>query len=272
MIDEARIHARLESDLLAALTLAAEEMGQWTHAGLVAACVYDGPPQAPTCYVSASRLGLRAAEEASLRHWPEDSDGLFAHLRDHAERDRVFRVREMMDELTYARQRFFRRIEAYTPVRDAACLTASLAEGNGNNERNGDSSHDSKAWFALVLLRCGNQSPFPDATLTALGRFRPAIARVVARGLQREAQPRGFELQRHSGQLVHRPVSTAELLSKLSRTELNVLNFLRSEMTERRIAGEISRSPHTVHVHVKNIYRKLGVTSRKDLAALFTQQ
>lgn len=36
-------------------------------------------------------------------------------------------------------------------------------------------------------------------------------------------------------------------------------------MTERAIAAKLDRSPNTVHVHVRNIYRKFNVTSRKML-------
>lgn len=259
MIDEVSIHTRLESELLAALTHATETIAATVHADAAAACVYDAPPRTPTCYVSAARLGLRSAEEASLQHWPQDPDGLPEFLRQREEKDRVFRVRHLMDELAYARQRFFRRFEPFTTVTDAICVTASIPDEGGT-------------WFAVTLLRCGNHSPFPDSTLQALDRLRPVLARVIRKGLQRETQPRGFELARQEGQIVHQPVSTSQLLAKLSRTELHVLNHLRSAMTERRIADEIGRSPHTVHVHVKNIYRKLGVSSRKGLLELFSDE
>lgn len=51
----------------------------------------------------------------------------------------------------------------------------------------------------------------------------------------------------------------------LSKTEKRVLALLLKGMTERGAAAELGRSPNTVHVHVRNIYRKLGISSRKML-------
>jgi len=51
----------------------------------------------------------------------------------------------------------------------------------------------------------------------------------------------------------------------LSPTEKRVCALLLQRMTERRIASQLERSPNTVHVHVRNIYRKLGVSKRKQL-------
>ena len=54
----------------------------------------------------------------------------------------------------------------------------------------------------------------------------------------------------------------------LSVTEKRVLGLLVRGLTERQAAEELDRSPNTVHVHVRNIYRKLGVSSRKMLYRL----
>ena len=51
----------------------------------------------------------------------------------------------------------------------------------------------------------------------------------------------------------------------LSPTEKRVCALLLQRLTEQRIAEHIERSPNTVHVHVRNIYRKLGVRTRKQL-------
>jgi DNA-binding NarL/FixJ family response regulator len=40
---------------------------------------------------------------------------------------------------------------------------------------------------------------------------------------------------------------------------------------EKQIAHELARSPHTVHTHVKSIYRNLGVSSRGELLSLFVR-
>jgi DNA-binding CsgD family transcriptional regulator len=49
-------------------------------------------------------------------------------------------------------------------------------------------------------------------------------------------------------------------------------DHLRLEHTERQIADITDRSLNTVHVHVKNIYRKLNVSRRKQLVELFADQ
>ena len=53
-----------------------------------------------------------------------------------------------------------------------------------------------------------------------------------------------------------------------SPTERVVLRLLIKGMTERQAAAELGRSHNTVHVHIRNIYRKLAVTSRKMLFML----
>lgn len=62
-----------------------------------------------------------------------------------------------------------------------------------------------------------------------------------------------------------RPASTA-LVEPLSERELEVLRLLRSELSGPDMARELVVSLNTLRTHTKNIYAKLGVTSR--LAAL----
>jgi predicted ATPase/DNA-binding CsgD family transcriptional regulator len=54
------------------------------------------------------------------------------------------------------------------------------------------------------------------------------------------------------------------LVEPLSDRELSVLRWLRSDLTQRRIADELIVAPSTVKSHVKAIYRKLGVSSRAE--------
>ncbi len=51
----------------------------------------------------------------------------------------------------------------------------------------------------------------------------------------------------------------------LSPTEKRVCALLLQRLTENKIAAELDRSPNTVHVHVRNIYRKLGISKRHQL-------
>lgn len=51
----------------------------------------------------------------------------------------------------------------------------------------------------------------------------------------------------------------------LSPTERVVVGLLMRGMTEKQAGAAMGRSHNTVHVHIRNTYRKLGVTSRKML-------
>jgi LuxR family maltose regulon positive regulatory protein len=55
---------------------------------------------------------------------------------------------------------------------------------------------------------------------------------------------------------------TAAATEALSEAELSVLRLLRSELSQREIAGELHLSFNTIKTHTRNIYRKLGVDQR----------
>jgi DNA-binding NarL/FixJ family response regulator len=57
----------------------------------------------------------------------------------------------------------------------------------------------------------------------------------------------------------------------LTRREADILNLLQEGMTNAQIAHALSIGVETVRTHARNIYRKLGITSRRDLAR-FTRQ
>ena len=59
-------------------------------------------------------------------------------------------------------------------------------------------------------------------------------------------------------------LTRAELLEPLSPREQAVLRYLPTMMSNREIAGELFVSGNTVKTHLKSIYRKLGVTRRRD--------
>jgi LuxR family maltose regulon positive regulatory protein len=54
----------------------------------------------------------------------------------------------------------------------------------------------------------------------------------------------------------------------LSRREFEVLRLLAEGLSNRQIAERLVLSEHTVHRHVANILRKLGVGSRSAAAAV----
>jgi LuxR family maltose regulon positive regulatory protein len=59
----------------------------------------------------------------------------------------------------------------------------------------------------------------------------------------------------------------ATLIEPLSDRERDVLRLLPTLLRTPEIAGELFVSVNTVKTHVKSIYRKLGVSSRRDAVA-----
>jgi LuxR family transcriptional regulator, maltose regulon positive regulatory protein len=53
------------------------------------------------------------------------------------------------------------------------------------------------------------------------------------------------------------------LVETLSERELEVLRLLRSELSGPEIAGQLIVSLNTLRTHTKNIFKKLGVNSRR---------
>jgi DNA-binding NarL/FixJ family response regulator len=97
----------------------------------------------------------------------------------------------------------------------------------------------------LVIFASGEREPRSPAL------HRHAPAEVAASGRQRA----------HA----HRPCETA--LARLSCREREVLRLLALRYTDREIADTLFISYRTVTTHVSNILNKLGVDSRRDVAA-----
>lgn len=70
-----------------------------------------------------------------------------------------------------------------------------------------------------------------------------------------------------SNQAPGAPTPPSPLPEPLSAQELRVLRLLVAGRSNAEIAGDLTVSPNTVKTHVKNIYRKLAVSSRDELRA-----
>lgn len=66
-----------------------------------------------------------------------------------------------------------------------------------------------------------------------------------------------------------RPTSEMPALTQLSEAQRRVLDLLLSGRSEKKVAAKLDLSPHTVHNHIKEIYRRFEVSSRAELLALF---
>lgn len=99
-----------------------------------------------------------------------------------------------------------------------------------------------------LMAAVGSSIATPDeATAAALGAVLPLIAE-VARGAI------GCEKRRESDWVTVR--------------EQEVLDLLVMGYSVREVAAKLSRSPYTVHDHVKSLHRKLHASSRGELVAL----
>jgi DNA-binding NarL/FixJ family response regulator len=105
-----------------------------------------------------------------------------------------------------------------------------------------------------------------DAAIAELERAATAFE---ASGASQHRDAAEREL-RKLGRVVHRrrrkTTSGSEALSELSERELEVARLVVDRKTNREIAGELFVSLKTVEAHVRNLFRKLGVSSRAEVA------
>lgn len=135
---------------------------------------------------------------------------------------------------------------------------------------------------ALALRAGGNIDSALDALEQALTLAEPGgfIRTFVDEGppmasLLREAATRGIspdyvrrlleafttdEPERASTS--RRPTSNNDLIEPLSDREIEVLQFISKGLTNQQVGARLFLSPHTIKVHTRNIYGKLGVNNR----------
>ena len=98
----------------------------------------------------------------------------------------------------------------------------------------------------------------PAEARTVLAEARTIMERYPDAGIFPEL------LERQERKLRGRKAREGQLDGELTLRELDVLRLLVGESSIRQIAQNLYVSPSTVRTHVKSIYRKLGVSSRKD--------
>jgi len=127
--------------------------------------------------------------------------------------------------------------------------------------RSGDTD-GARAWLERALDRAepeGLRGPFLDAGPGLAELLRIAIRNGTAhRWLAAEL------LSSLGGESGEPGALPRELLEPLSAKEQVVLRYLPTLMSNQEIAGELYVSVNTVKTHLKSIYRKLGVTHRRD--------
>ncbi|CCH20526.1 ATP-dependent transcriptional regulator,MalT-like, LuxR family [Micromonospora lupini str. Lupac 08] len=138
---------------------------------------------------------------------------------------------------------------------DAGLLEAVLAEAAGDERRAG-------RVLEQVLDLAG-----PQGCRRAFTRAQPSVRDLLAAHL--DAGTAHFslvsDLVRGVEESAPRPVEPGGLLDEpLTERELTILRYLQSILSNVEIAAELSLSVNTVKTHVRNIYRKLGATRRRE--------
>ena len=119
-------------------------------------------------------------------------------------------------------------------------------------------SDDELVRFSHDLVRPVVQTSMPRSVVAALRDDRPRIVRRPPGPARAESRPG--------------PGLSAPDWSLLTPREREVAGFVGRALTNRQIAHRIGRSPHTVNFHLRQIFHKLGLTSRVQLAALVRRQ
>ena len=57
-------------------------------------------------------------------------------------------------------------------------------------------------------------------------------------------------------------------LDELTPQEVHIAQLVAEGATNRDVAGQLFLSPRTIDFHLRNVYRKLGIASRVELARI----
>lgn len=241
MNDRSGLQAKLDSTMFGALAHITESFMDSVQAH-VSICRLLDPIDGPNhTYVSTPCPAVTHTQRRALLDWPQAEDSPFAYYQHHPPQQTVWLLTPRDSFASQNFDLFFRRFDELCGVTTAMCLMMSVHE---------------QTRCLLVLMRCGEHEPFTDQHVDMIQRTMPVASRVLQRAYLTEAAGSS---------------PMADLLKRLSPTEQKVLGLLCKRETERQIAQTVGRSPHTIHVHVKSIYRKLMVTSRRQLLEVLDQ-
>lgn len=112
--------------------------------------------------------------------------------------------------------------------------------------------------YGECLRRAGRRRDAREHLRTAVDLFGHLHA-------HRRAEQAAAEL-RASGQTLRRRGSQEE---ELTPQELQIARIVAAGVTNKEVAAQLFLSPRTVDAHLRNVFRKLGLTSRGQLALLY---
>jgi LuxR family maltose regulon positive regulatory protein len=121
---------------------------------------------------------------------------------------------------------------------------------------------DARAW-----IEHGLEVAEPDAIRRPFTHTGPEVSRILRRAIRQGTAHRwlaGSLLAVLDGREGREGHETRELLDPLSTRETVILRYLPTLLSNQEIAGELFVSVNTVKTHLKSIYRKLGVSDRRE--------
>lgn len=104
----------------------------------------------------------------------------------------------------------------------------------------------------IVLARGGRETPFTPVDAATLRLLNDEVVSLIATELT-------------PGTVSTAALDSADHIAALTGAQRRLLPLLAQGLSESDIAAKIFRSRHTVHDHVKQIYKTLNVSSRFDL-------
>jgi len=235
----------LESAVYGSLAHTTEVFIDTVSADAAIARVLGGPPIPGCVYIGSRGLARSPQHRRELRRWPTDPRSPFKQFQEKTRQDTAWLLSSIGPEKEPTSREITRAFAVSHRVSGAMFLMLDIED---------------QIQCMVVLVRNGEHQPFHDVDLDRAKGLAPAAGHVIHEGFIRQLQGSQPTTQESLG-----PISANILLERLSRTELKILQRLLERDTERQVAQAIERSPHTVHVHVKSIYRKLMVSSRKQL-------
>jgi DNA-binding CsgD family transcriptional regulator len=169
----------------------------------------------------------------------------------------------------------------YEPWAERAGAAWARAVGLHGRALLADDGEEAERLFEAALdMHAQATRPFERArTELAFGEFlrrarrprearqhlRAALAGFEALGAELWAERARVEL-RASGQTARRRV--ADTRDQLTEQELQIAHFVAQGLSNREVAAQLFLSPRTIAAHLRNIFRKLGISSRTELARL----
>ncbi|MCX4904533.1 LuxR C-terminal-related transcriptional regulator [Streptomyces sp. NBC_00878] len=159
---------------------------------------------------------------------------------------------------------------AYPAVTAAAAHSRALLTGDIKSLE-GVAEHYGDPWAAAsatedlgVLLHTDDREEAIRALNTAMTAYRDLGAIWDEARVRKRLRRLGVR-RRHWKHVPHQPQTGWD---SLTRTEEKVALLVARGLTNRQVASELFVSPHTVGFHLRQIYRKLTIQSRVDLARI----